>query len=361
MARGYIDTQYIDFPDNIDQNYLRGLQTPSGLNFTDLARELDAALAIVNAGIDPLLAMLLAPRTTEAMAEGGDDGSMTIERRGQYSLPRPQFVEGSAHMLSVGGVHIGLGFTEAALKRITLSKFRRNTRAMANALTRGFRADCFYRLFSPAEISIDAESRSSAKSPGFAGSGTGGNAFIGVYPDGSALPGGYSHYFRDTSANRAAALETMLDTLKRWHQPPFDFIGSSTMITALAALTGGVFVDAGSALIRPAQGAEEALVDSARYVGVLHKEIRVWHSLLDWTSDHGALFKSYGDLNPLNPLVMRYDEVDGPDAYVQTRDSFPLANSIALWTYGMNVNNRTGAALVKIAAADPYDAPIIVG
>lgn len=359
MAKGYLDTFYIDLPDNIDQTYLRGLQLPSGLAFADLVRVVDDALGTVNAGVDPLAAMLMAPRTTEAVAEGGDDSTMTIERRGQYALPRPQLVQGSAHQLAIGGVNIGIGFTESALKRMTLSAIKRNTGAMARALARGFRADMFYRLFSDAEITVDPENRTTATSPGFAGSGTGGNVFTAVYPDGSALAGSYTLYYRDATANRAAILATILAELKRWHQGPFDILGSDTAITALAALP--LYVDAGSALIRTGSGTAEALVDVSKYVGVYNKEIRVLKPVLDWTSDHYVIFKSYGDFNSLNPLVMRYDPVDGPDAYVESRAAFPLANAVALWTYGINVNNRVGAALLKIAASGGYGAPTIVG
>jgi hypothetical protein len=359
MARGYLDTSYIDLPDNIDLTYLRGLQLPSGLAFTDLVRVVDEALTGVNAGVDPLTAMLMAPRTTEVTAEGGDDSTMTIERRGQYALPRPQLVAGAAHMLAIGGVHIGIGFTESALKRMTLSAIRRNTNAMARALARGFNADLFYRLFSTAEITVDPENRTTATSPGFAGSGSGGNVFSSVYPDGSATAGSYTLYYQDTTANRAAILLTVMTEMLKWHEGPLDILGSSTSIAALEALP--LFVSAGSVLVRTAQGSAEALVDVSRYLGVYNGQVRVWKARNEWTSDHYAMFKSYGDFNSLNPLVMRYDPVDGPDAYVESRAAFPLANAVALWTYGINVNNRVGAALIRIAASGGYVAPTIVG
>jgi hypothetical protein len=232
MARGIIDTNYIDFPDNIDQAYLSGLQTRSGLSFTDLAARMDAALAGLNAGIDPMLALLLAPPTTSAFSQGGRTGTMTAERRGQHTLPRPQQVARQAHMLAIAGLELALGFTEDGLQAISLDDFQANVDAMVEALERMFRADVLYRLFSDDEFPVAGNGviQTTATSPGFAGSGTGSNAFAGVYPDGTALGGGYTHYYRDATANRAAVIKSARDRLRRWHEPPFDLIGSATSI-----------------------------------------------------------------------------------------------------------------------------------
>jgi hypothetical protein len=332
MARGIIDTNYIDFPDNIDQAYLSGLQTRSGLSFTDLAARMDAALAGLNAGID-------------------------------HTLPRPQQVARQAHMLAIAGLELALGFTEDGLQAISLDDFQANVDAMVEALERMFRADVLYRLFSDDEFPVAGNGviQTTATSPGFAGSGTGSNAFAGVYPDGTALGGGYTHYYRDATANRAAVIKSARDRLRRWHEPPFDLIGSATSIDALVALGTPDFVGAGSNLIRPADSTAEALVDAATYVGVFANDVRVWRSVLDFTDDHYALFKTYGQFNQRNPLVMRFDPLKTRDAYVRTRAFFPLAESVALWDYGINVNNRVGAALIRIAASGSYAEPTIAG
>ncbi len=355
MAFGLIDTSYIDFPSNVDATYLRGLQLRSGLNFTDFASRLDAALGAVNTGVDPLMAALLAPRTTTEFAFGGRSSGMRVSKGSQYTMARPQQVERTAHMLAIDDLEISLGFTEDGLQEISLDNFQANVDALREALERAARADTINRLFSAVEIPVGKGT--AATSPGFAGSGTGGNVFAATYPDGTALPGGYSHYYRDINANRAAVVKSARNRLQKWARGPFDIIGSQVSIDALVALAD--FIPAGSPLIRMGATSNEALVDPIQFLGVYDKNIRVWMPLTDFTEDVYAIFKTYGTLAANNPLVWRYDTLRGPDAYVRSRELFPLALSEAKWRYGVNVQNRVAAALITIAASGAYTPPVL--
>lgn len=358
MAFGLIDTSYIDFPSNVDNAYLRGLQTRSGLNFTDLASRVDAALGAVNTGVDPLLAALLAPPTTAVDAPGGRSGTMQVQKKSQYTVARPQQVERTAHMLAIDEFEIALGFTEDGLQEISLDNFQIQVDAMREALERHARAETLLRFFSDVEVTVDPIHPTTATSPGFAGSGTGGNAFTGVYPDGSALPGGYTHYYRDTTANRVAVITAARDRLRKWYTGPFDMIGSAAFIAAVMADTTN-FVSSGSLLVRPGLGTATTVLDPGQYVGAYLGDIRVWTALTDYTDDTGAIFKTFGNFAANNPLVWRYDTMRGLNAYVRSRAMFPLAESIGMWKFAPNVNNRTAAALIKIAASGSYAAPTI--
>jgi hypothetical protein len=354
---GLIDTTYIDWPANLDAAYLRGLQTRSGIAFAELAGRLDRALGSVNNGFDSLLASLLAPPTTSVTAVGGTIGSMRAEWKSEYTVARPQYVEAAATALAIDELEIALGFTEDGLMEISLDNFDLQLRALASALELAARRATLVRLFSQAEVPV---ARGTAMtSPGFAGSGTAGNVFQGTYPDGTALPGSYSLYYRDTAANRVANLRTARDELKRWQPGPYDLIGSTAYVSALITAAGAAFVYAGSALIRPAIGTAEALVDPTAYLGVFDGDVRVRLPLPDFAADNAALYKSGGDLAAGNPLVWRYDPMRGPDAYVRSRELFPLAESVAMWKFGANVQNRTAAALICIAASGGYVAPPI--
>lgn len=355
MAFGLIDTSFIDFPANVDNAYLRGLQLRSGINFTEMASRVDAALAAVNAGVDPLIASLLAPPTTSATAPGGRNGTMTVTKKSQYTPARPQLVETTGHMLAIDELDIALGFTEDGLNEISLDNFQAQVDAMRDALELAMRRDVLYRLFTDAEIPIDLNA--TATSPGFAGSGTGANVFAAVYPDGTPLEGNYTHYYRDATANRAAVVKAARSRLLKWGGDTVELIGSQTSIDALVAL--GDFVYAGSPLVRVGSGSAEAVVDPMTYIGVYDKNILVRKPLTDFTEDHYALFRSNGQFAAGNPLVPRYDELRGFAAYVRSRDQFPLAQSNAMWKYGVNVNNRVGAALIKIASSGSYSAPSI--
>lgn len=356
MAYGLIDTTFIDWPANLDAAYLRGLETRSGIAFPELARRLDQALASVNSGVDTLLASLLAPPTTSVTARGGVVGSMKAEWKSEYTVTRPQYVEATATSLAIDELEIGLGFTEDGLMEISLDNFQIQVDAMAAALEMAARRATLIRLFSQAEVPV--AKGTAMTSPGFAGSGTAGNVFQGTYPDGSALPGSYTLYYRDTSANRAAVTKTARNELKKWAPAPYHLIGSTAFVTALAA--DAAFVYAASPWVIPAAGTAQAQVpDTTTYLGVYDGDIFVHTPVIDFTTDHAAIYKSGGNLAANNPLVWRYDPMRGQSAYVRSRELFPLAESVAMWKFGANVNNRTAAALISIAASGNYTPPTI--
>ena len=95
------------------------------------------------------------------------------------------------------------------------------------------------------------------------------------------------------------------------------------------------------------------------YLGVLFGDIRVRMAIEDTSDPVLALFKTYGPLDPRNPLAWRYDEVKGRGAIVRYRSLYPLDQATAKQDYGIGVNSRTAAVLVENGAA-PYSAPAIL-
>jgi len=355
---GTIDTQYVDFPAGVTREYLRGLETRSGLQVAAMVAAVDAAMGAINDGVDPLVAELSATPTTLTSATGSRGDAFRVQRKSEYSLPRPQQVERRGHMLAIAAYDVSLGFTDDGLEEITLDGFNENIRAMQIGWERAFRREALIRLFDAAEVAIDKDQ--TATSPGFLGSGTGNNAITGYYSNGSAISG--SHYVRDTAANRLAAILAQRAKLKLAGIPgPYDLLGSQVFIDAVVALGLPSFISAGSELVRVGNGTAEALVDAARFVGVLSGDIRVRMPVTDFTEDAGVLFKSYGDFAADNPLVMRYDALWGRQVRVRARSNhYPLSEAVAAAKFGMNVNNRFGAAPILIAAAGAYVAPVML-
>lgn len=363
MAFGLIDTTYIDFPPNIDVAYLRSLETRSGLRVADLAQRLDAALGTLNAGVDPVLASILAPPTSSIVARASRQDRFRIEKDDEYTVARPQFVKQRGHMLAIDTKTVGIGFTEDGLNDISLDSFDDNVRAMVDGWEAELRFDVLARLFDPSEISIDDVT--TATSPGLAGSGTGDNQFVGTMPNGTVIdPTTYSHYLRDTTANRALVLNSAATILRKWRRGTLDLMGSEAFVAAVVALgEAGGFYAASSALIRQGSGAAEALVDPADYVGVFKAtsgDIRIRHGIPDISSDHAVVYRSGGQFSSDNPVVMRYDAQRGQDIIVRTREAFPLANAVSKAKYGFNINNRVGAVAIRIAASGNYTAPTFV-
>jgi hypothetical protein len=353
MPFGILDTKYIDLPANIDERYLQGLRTRAGVDFPRILREIDARVGTLNTFVDPVVAALITP-TTEIYAEGGAAPDFEINERGEYTLARPQLAEIPAHMLPLRGYDASLGFTEDGLENMSLSKITKNVEALFAGWRRLHRKETLKRLFSKAEVRVD--SKTTVTSPGFAGSGTGDNVFSGSFPDGNALPGGYSHYYTTTAAALAAALDAAIAQLLRWQAGPFDLLAPQAEIDLVAALPK--FVTAGSALVRRGADESEAQVDPNVYVGVYDGKVRVRQAIVDTSDPNIAIFKSFGNLNAMNALAWRYDEVKGRGAVVRSRSLYPLDQAVLKQDFGIGVNNRTAAALIFVNAdGDPYEDP----
>lgn len=363
MPFGILDTQYIDLPANLDVTYLEGLRTRSGYDFRSLLQQLDQRLGALNRNLDPLLASLLAPPTTDEFADTTMPMAFEVTERGEYTIARPQFVEGQAHMLAMRAYDVTLGFTEDGLEDMTLPRILTNVDSLFMGMRRLYRKEAMKRFFSDAEIRLSI--KTAATSPGFAGSGTGGNVFNGTYPDGTALPAGYTHYFRDTAANRRAILFSAAARLRRWFAGqfgteqggPYDLIASQGEIDAIKAFGAPDFIPAGSLLVRPSPNDPQANVDADIYEGVLFGDIRVRKAVADFASPNISIYKTQGNLAVGNPLVWKYDEKKGRNAYVRSRSMFPLSDAVVLQSFGINVNNRVAAVLIRIDAAGGYVPP----
>jgi hypothetical protein len=355
MPFGIMDTSFIDWPANVDATYLQGLTLRSGLALTEVAGILDGALGRINAGVDPLLGSMLAPPTTSIFSRTGALSRMTVQRKSEYTMARPQQVARGAVSLPINEFEIALGWTEDGINEMSRDDVQMQVDALVEAYGRGDRAETLFRLFSDAEVPVDKGT--AMTSPGLAGSGTGSNVFSGMYPDGTDLPGGYTHYYRDAAGNLLALITAMRDRLRKWHEPPFELVGSQSIVDQIVALGTPGFVSAGSALIRPADNVSLAQVDPANYVGVVANDVRVQRAIMDFSTDHFAIFKSYGSFNTRNPLVWRYDERRGLNAIARSRTLFPLAEVTAIRKYGVGTNNRVGAAVAYVAGSGGYVPP----
>lgn len=352
MPFGILDTRHIDLPANIDARYIEGLRTRAGVSFPDIMRDIDSRLGALNTALDSLLASLIYP-TTEIYAEDTESQPFDVEERGEFTIARPQTAEGSAHMLPLGGIDVTLGLTEDGLESLSRRKIQQQVDSLLDGIRRSHRRRVLRRLFSDAEVRVDQ--RTIMTSPGFAGSGTGLNVFTRPHKDGQPLEAGYSHYYRIAAAALAAGLKNALARLRRRHEGPFDLIAPQAIIDLIAATPD--FVGAGSALIRLGNGQSEATVDPNVYVGVFDKDVRVRKPIADFSDQNIAIYKTFGDLNPRNPLAWRYDEQKGRGAVIRSRALYPLADANVKQDLGIGVNNRTAAILIRVADAGGYEAP----
>lgn len=358
MAFGTLDTKYIDLPPGIDQSYIAGLKNRAGVSFATVLSEVDSRLGAANRTIDPLVASLLYV-TPEVSVDAFGASAFSVNESSEYTIPRPQLTEGQGVMLPIKGYDVGLQFTQEGLETMSLGRILKNVDSAILGMKRNQYIQTLKRLFSIAEVRVDRST--TVTSPGFAGSGTNYNVFSMPYPDGTALPGGYTHYYRDTTANLAVAVGSALARLKKWQTGPFEMLVNDDALALIVADTTN-FVKAGSELLRLASSSAEALVDPSVYVGVYMGEIKVRKALPEIANGSGAyiaIYKSAGSLNPLNPLAWRYDELYGKEMFAVSKALYPLDAAIIKQKFGIGVNNRVSAALIKLSASGNYTDPTI--
>lgn len=356
MVFGILDTRFIDLPQGLDVTYLEGLRTRAGVSFAEVLREIDSRLAALNGNVDPFVAQLLSPPTTEQFSETTAPSAFVVDKKSEYTVARPQMVEGQAIMLPIYDWEVSLEFTEDGLESMSLASILNNVDSMVAGYRRRYRLEVLRKLFSIAEERFSI--RTTASAPGFAGSGTGTNVFTRPYPNGTATATNYTLYYRDTTTNTVAVILSARDELKRWQDGPFDLWTNATVAATIKA--DAKFASAGSTLVRPADNVSNALVDPAEFLGVLDGDIRVHKPLQELTSDHFALVKTRGNFAQANPLMWRYDALRGRPVTVRSRSMYPLDMAIAIQRFGIGVNNRVSAALGRIAASGNYTDPTFV-
>lgn len=354
-GQGLIGTKYVRLNPIIDEAYLRGIETASGIPMASLVQRVDAAMDILNNEPDELIAQL-AYYTDDPEVGQRRVGRRFVRRAGEYTIARPGFVGGTSYMLPIRKYNITTGFTEDGLFDITQAAFDRELDAMVEGWQMLYLGELLEAMFNPEPVPIARGS--SILSPRFAGSGTGDYEFTGNYPNGTPLPGSYSHYFSTTVANLATSIATYTARLKKWHAAPFDLLGSANAIDSIVALAD--FVPASESGIQVGSGTSVALLDPDIYLGQLPGRVRVRQPLDALGSgSHFAITKTYGNFDPRNPLAWLYNPQRGREAYVRGRDEYPLAESAVLQWYGIGVSDRAGAVVGEIKASGDYAAPTL--
>jgi hypothetical protein len=363
---GIVDSQFVSFPPNIDQRYLQQIETADGVTFDQLIARINGPVAAFNATIDPFVAELIAPPTTKVTVISRAPGRFEVVRRGDYDNARSQ-KPGKAygHAIPIWANDAGLGFTEKGLRKMTADDITAEIEEALNGFRFIHRRDVLGRLFDNAEVPVDDMGTTTMLSPGFAGSGTGLNAFQAkFFPNMiEAVPNDYSHYWRVASGSLATGLKAMRDQHRKWYRTgKFDFVGSEAMTDAIVALgEGGGFIRAERAFIREGSANTVAQVDGDTYLGIFDDDVWVRKPIEDFTSMHGFLFQPLGALNPRNPLAWRYDPKAGNGAgkgvYVRSDSAWPLDQATLIQEGGIGVNNRVGAELLQVAESGDYAPP----
>lgn len=356
MAFGLLDTQFIDFAETMSESRLKAIKNRLGISMVEFVQRVEGAMSAL-ATKDPVTTEFTYDTTDDSFKYRGPSDKIW-QHGAEYTVARPQRGMGRrGHMIPIYHYEIALGVTDRYLEEADAEQFTDEIRATVQAVDRGRIADVWTRFWSADVFPLDDDGIGT--SPGFAGSGTGADAFFGTTLDGQMTDENYTHYFysEPDSANVQAALDAMITQMGLWYKGTLDIIPTQEMLDVLAQMRADdVFVPTGSMLIRPAERETQTLVSAERYAGVYKGKVRVRHAI------EGVEGMNLAVVNPtVKPLAWRYDPLYGREAYLKDRGIYPLAQADILQVYGVGVAERTSAAfLFAGTGATAYEAPTIV-
>lgn len=362
MAYGTHDFQYLDFSEQ-DLNRIAARQTSAGVSFANILTAANNAMA-ATVQIDPAIASLTF-QTDQSEAGRDRSARFQVERRGEYSVARPQRGMSVSHLLPIRRYDIATQWTEDFLDYASEFDIATELQGLSDGWRSFFNTEPLVALFDPTAQAITEDS--SDTSPKLIGYDANDPAYGKVtLGDGTIVSSPYSHYLNDTPANLLAAIDAAIVKLKaRGATGPFDILGSPDAITAISALDE--FYATSDPLIGQALGEANANLDSAAFAGALKgRNVRVRHAVDAIQDGSGsywfAVYKSFGQNAVNNPVAWRFNPRKGVVPQIRSRELFPLSYATTIGEAGFGIGNRFGAVVVNIeTTANGYAAPTISG
>lgn len=367
MALGPNDTKNVVIPSAWDGAELSRLMLRDGTTYAALISDINDAVGLFNTGITnrPIWAGMMSP-TTEAQWEYRQGAGNSFEVATEYSQPDGQRGETSGHMLPLVHRDYKLNWTVRWLEEARRIQIDNDIAVMIDAGRNIFEKNLLQRLFSNTQESGRGKGLGAAGvSLGFADASANGISYTPppFYERATDFASTHQHYMRQ-SAFSQANLELALKNLwEHGHSQTFELIGSLADIATwqnTSTFTG--FKPRGDVLIQYGQDVTLATVTDD-YLGVIqtaYGTVRV-HLSARVPANYFALYRSYGALDPRNPLLVRFDNMIGFGLRVVSErvELYPLAGAISRFSYGVGVSDRTNGVCVYVNASGDYVNPTI--
>ena len=355
------DLKQFGLPSNWDAGYLSKYQLAEGVTFDEIVADITAAMGILNREMMtlPIYGGLIYP-TSDMMVEYGVGVSNGVQVHTEYSDPDAKRGATGGHMLPLTAYDRGLGWTWDMLRRARRRQIDADIADAMKDLKDIWQQRVLTRLFKS-----DYDSVGTGRSMPLADGGTADSSYIPIaYPErgGTFL---YTHdHIHNLNGITQANLETaVLNLWEHGYDAPYDLLVAHADIsswTDASAITG--FVPKADGLIRYGMTADLANVAND-YLGVVetpYGSCRMRASGRIPTT-YWSLYKSYGNLDQRNPLVVRQSPDYGTSAILMKGDhirEYPLEEAILFLEVGIGVMNRVGAT-AYINSGGGYSTPTI--
>ncbi len=367
-TKGNLNLKHIQLPSAWDAAELRRLALRDGTTYEDIISDVDAAMGMAWDDVLGGWVSTLFYLTAEITAEYGQGNRGGWEDHTEYGQADGQVGDTTGHMLPLRFKDYKLGWTADFLREARQMKIDEAIGNMAGSLIDETEKLAIGRLFKMEE--------ESGKRFGLGASGIsvpfcdGGNGNVSFIPKpnpdrATAFAATHDHYLRLNGINQAN-LETAVGHLwEHGEDGPYELLIAQTDVTAWTNTTNVTgYKEKANALVQYGQDTTLATVDE-QYIGAIttkqYGSVQVRASARIPTG-YWAVYKSYGQNDPRNPLWARWDEMFGvgPQLVVAQVGIFPLQGAIGQFKLGFGVGqSRTAAVLVENDTTGDYASPTI--
>jgi hypothetical protein len=353
----------IALPTYWDAATLEQLRLASGETYASWVADIQAALSIGTADVfsDSLNTSLISI-TEEAAREEAVGASNGFQAATEYGEPDVKRGATAGNMLPLDSFDRGLGWTARALEDARRATLDADVGSAIQDLKNIWQQTILRRLFKSTYTAVG----SSGRSMPLADAGTADSAYVPLSrPDRSPVFTSSHDHIHHYAAISQANLDTVTKHLwEHGYDGPFELLVAFADLgtwTNVTTMTG--YVPPARQLIRYGSTVDVAQVDPAGFIGVIDTpsgecRLRVTGRL---ATTYWAVWKSYGPLDPRNPLVVRVKAGVGTQAMLkpsETRYLNPLQFAKIEVRFGVGVANRVGAYVAKIDGA-AYSDPTV--
>ncbi len=369
MALGPNDLQGVVIPSAWDGAELTRLTLADGTTYQEILTDISAAVQLFNQAIaQSELAPLMSP-TADAAIEYGQGAGNAFEDATEYSQADAQRSQTSGHMLPLRLVDYKMGWTSRWLEEARRAQIDNDINAMLDAARDVFEKRVLTRLFKlEPETGVGYGLGSAGVSPGFAD----GGVPAGTVPftprpffqRAAAFTTAHNHYMRLNGITQANLESAIKNLWEHGHDQVFDLMIAMADVNSWTNTTNVTgFKSRPDLLIQYGQDVSLGLVNDS-YIGIIstaYGSVRVRASARIPTG-YWAVFKSYGLLDPRNPIAVRFNPMRGFGLrlVVNNVDRYPLAGAIGEMAFGAGVRDRVNAVMVENDASGDYASPVIL-
>ncbi|MBN1430452.1 MAG: hypothetical protein JXB07_18930 [Anaerolineae bacterium] len=287
-----------------------------------------------------------------------------VEEATEYSVPTPKRGATTGHSLPIRPYDRALGWTMMYLRKARRAKLDTDVRSAVSDMRNHFQQMALRRFFLMAGESVGSTANASV--PLADGGATDANYVPPQSPEGETFLYTHDHFLR-IAAVTAADLETHVEHLQEHgHQAPYELIiPRADIATWTNTTTFPKFKAPEWAGVVYGTGSDRAAMQGINeYMGAIETGYgicRLWATPRLPTAYYG-LYKSYGLLDPRNPVRMRIDPKVGfgwqlvPGNWINA----PQLMAVMYAEYGFGVGeDRSNGVCVYVAGAGDYVSPTI--